>query len=141
MPDNCMLMDGICVGDRIVAAGNLRPCHGDLVVCRIPGLKLVTVRRYAGTSNPSFFDLYEGGTTNPLFASEYENLICGVVVGVSRTYLPGRLPRPWEPVPEIKKWPWKNIDPAPQKTAERGADPRPGGTVAGTAPGTEKPEK
>lgn len=98
MEDDCMVMDGICAGDRIVAVRNVRPCRGDMVVCRIPGLKVITVRRYADTSNPSFFDLYEGGTTNPLFACEYENLIYGVVVAVERIYRPGRLPQPWEKI-------------------------------------------
>lgn len=98
MPDNCMLHDGICKGDKIIAARNVRPGHGDLVVCRIPEINVITVRRYAVTCNSSLFDLYEGGTINPFIITEMENLIYGVVVGIERNYWPIRLPRPWEPV-------------------------------------------
>lgn len=98
MPDNCMVHDGICKDDKIVAARNLRPGNGDLVACRIPGVKTITVRRFRGTSNPSLYFLYEGGMVNPLFAAEIEKLIYGVVVGLERAYWPRRLPRPWEPV-------------------------------------------
>lgn len=94
MPDNCMLHDGICKNDRIIAVRNVRPTHGDMVACKIPGVKTVTVRRFGVLSNPSFFELYEGGTSNALFCAEIENLIIGVVVGVERTYRPGRLPYP-----------------------------------------------
>ena len=92
MPDNCMLMDGVCKGDKIVAASNLRPSHGDLVVCRIPGLQLISVRRYSGTCNPALYDLYEGGSTNPVLVQAGEKRIYGVVVGLERNYWPGRLP-------------------------------------------------
>ena len=93
-----MVHDGICKDDKIVAARNLRPGNGDLVACRIPGVKTITVRRFRGTSNPSLYFLYEGGMVNPLFAAEIEKLIYGVVVGLERAYWPRRLPRPWEPV-------------------------------------------
>ncbi|MBO7329143.1 MAG: hypothetical protein J6W00_10285 [Lentisphaeria bacterium] len=93
MPDNCMVNDGICKGDRIAAAANLRPTHGDLVVCRIPSLNLITVRRYAVTCSPWQFDLYEGGAANPMPAWGIEELIYGVVVDVQRSYWPRRLPK------------------------------------------------
>lgn len=92
MPDNCMLSDGICEGDRIVAVKNIRPAHGDMVACRIPGTSGITVRRIAGTCNPFLFDLYEGGTSNPLSFIDLEDLIRGVVIFVQREYLPGRMP-------------------------------------------------
>ncbi|MBR7120651.1 MAG: hypothetical protein IKC94_00230 [Lentisphaeria bacterium] len=101
MPDNCMLMDGICKGDRIAAVRNIRPCDGDLVACRMPNTRIVTVRRFAETCNPVIFDLYEGGTLNPFWTLESEQLIQGVVVGVVRDYWPGKMPRRWEPLREV----------------------------------------
>lgn len=92
MPDNCMLHDGICKGDMIAAIANVRPTQGDMVVCRIPGTEMITVRRYAVTCNPVIFDLYEGGTTNPMQAYEIEKLIYGTVLCVVRRYWPRRLP-------------------------------------------------
>ena len=91
MPDNCMLSDGICRHDRIVAAANIRPAHGDMVACIIPGSRMVTIRRYASTDNPGVFELLEGGTCNPMRANEVEGLLRGVVVSVQRNYLPRRL--------------------------------------------------
>lgn len=96
MPDGCMLHDGICKGDKIIAASNLRPANGDMVVCRLPGVKTITVRRYSATGRPELFDLYEGGTVNPVLCTWGEKLIYGVVIGVERSYLPGRLPLPPE---------------------------------------------
>ena len=92
MPDGCMLHDGICKGDKIIAASNVRPTNGDLVVCHLPGIRTITVRRYVTTGNPALFDLYEGGTINPMPAVWSENLTYGVVVAVERAYWPGRLP-------------------------------------------------
>ena len=99
MPDNCMAHDGICRGDGVVVAANLRPSQGDMVACIIPGGSTVTVRRYGTTCNPGYFDLYEGGGVNPVFASDHEKLLYGVVIGVVRNYWPGRLPEQ-KPVPE-----------------------------------------
>ncbi len=115
MPDNCMLMDGVCKGDRIVAVRNINPCDSDLVACRMPNTRTVTVRRYAETCNPFLFDLYEGGTLNPFWALETENLIQGVVVGVVRDYWPKKMPRRWEPLREVP----------PYVTAEPGDEPEP----------------
>ena len=98
MPDNCMLHDGICKGDKIIAVRNVRPGHGDLVVCRIPGVDVITVRRFAKICNPQLFDLYEGGSTNPFIGTEIEDMIYGVVVNVERSYWPSRMPQPWEPL-------------------------------------------
>lgn len=92
MPDNCMVNDGICKDDRVVAAFNVRPSYGDLVVCLVPGTEIVTVRRFVSCSNPVFFDLYEGGLVNPVLAKEEDGIIYGVVVGLVRNYRPGRLP-------------------------------------------------
>ncbi|MBE6356154.1 MAG: hypothetical protein E7058_03470 [Lentisphaerae bacterium] len=92
MPDGCMVNDGICKGDKIIAASNVRPTNGDLVACRIPGLHTVTVRRYVTTGNPALFDLYEGGTINPMPTVWSDNAIYGVVVEVQRSYWPRRLP-------------------------------------------------
>jgi len=93
MPDNCMVNDGICKGDRIAAVSNLRPGEGDMVVCRIPGTNHITVRRFVFTASMLFHTLYEGGTTNPMLVQKEENLIYGVVVDVQRFYRPSRLPK------------------------------------------------
>jgi len=92
MPDNCMLMDGICINDRIAAVHNIRPTIGDMVACTIPGTSAVTVRRYVTTGNPSVYELFEGGTINPMRANEIEDLILGVVIDIRRSYRPLRLP-------------------------------------------------
>ncbi|MBQ9786910.1 MAG: hypothetical protein IJW33_01930 [Lentisphaeria bacterium] len=103
MPDNCMLHDGICKDDVIIAGSNLRPTHGDLAVCRIPGSKHITVRRFVSTSRPQIFELYEGGSRNPMLGYDIEKLIYGVVLNIQRSYHPGRLPfeRPDPADPQI----------------------------------------
>ncbi|MBE6364886.1 MAG: hypothetical protein E7053_03935 [Lentisphaerae bacterium] len=115
MPDNCMLMDGVCKGDRIVAVRNINPCDGDLVACRMPNTRTVTVRRYAETCNPFLFDLYEGGTLNPFWSLETEGLIQGVVVNVVRDYWPKKMPRKWEPVREVPTY----VSDTPESVMER----------------------
>ena len=98
MADNCMVHDGICKGDRIVAVKNVSPAHGDLVACTIPGKKVVTVRRFAVTSDCLMYNLFEGGTTNGrvLPDDQMDKVILGVVVNVQRSYQPGHLPEDWE---------------------------------------------
>lgn len=96
MPDNCMVNDGICKGDRIVAIRNIKPSHRDMVVCKLPGISTVTVRRFTVSINPGLYYLYEGGTINPLPIYDTLDLIIGVVVNIQRNFYPGKLPREWE---------------------------------------------
>ncbi|MBE6375018.1 MAG: hypothetical protein E7050_01010 [Lentisphaerae bacterium] len=98
MPDNCMVNDGICKGDRIVAVRNVKPSHKDMVVCKLPGLKTVTVRRFTVCSTASIYHLYEGGSINPypVLEKDADDIFLGVVVSVQRRYYPGKLPQEWE---------------------------------------------
>jgi SOS-response transcriptional repressor LexA len=104
MPDDdVMREDGINPGDKIIAAANLKPGYNDLVVTRIPGSALITVRRLRTTRNTMIFDLFEGGMKNPYTIFSLENLIFGVVVGIHRTYAPAKLPdsgKQGDPVPQ-----------------------------------------
>ena len=88
MPDNKMQNDGICKGDIIVAAENIRYGHDDLVICRIPGCDNITVRRFSSTSIPGAFDLTEYNGENPLMVTERNDAIFGVVLEIDRDYHP-----------------------------------------------------